>query len=228
MKVTIGAKNLVLSLKSLPGWRPGVTFIKICSAISCPCCKSCGGHQSLQDGWHAQSHQQLNNVQVFHPCLKWKWKSIRIHPLNLTCFAMKWLIVWLFGINLAASCVGAKQTTRSPSPSNCSYTLFNMTVLPVPGCPNIVNYLFCLTWLSTNSAKLSSPSLDSSMTSHFNCLTFGGSASSAISNSPPGNRGSVFWTLYASSSLGFIGTSTWTGGSSVHCSWYPQTCLQFP
>jgi len=34
MKVTVGAENLVSFLNSVPGWRPGVTFITICSAVN--------------------------------------------------------------------------------------------------------------------------------------------------------------------------------------------------
>ena len=47
MKVTVGAENIVPSLKSLPGWRPGVAFIMICVPTSCPCYCSCGDHLSL-------------------------------------------------------------------------------------------------------------------------------------------------------------------------------------
>jgi len=44
LKVTEGAKNLCASLRSLPGWRPGVTFIMIYVLVPCPCCNACGDH----------------------------------------------------------------------------------------------------------------------------------------------------------------------------------------
>lgn len=45
MKVTIGAQNLVQSFMSLPGLRPGVTFIWICIPKSSLYCYPCGNHQ---------------------------------------------------------------------------------------------------------------------------------------------------------------------------------------
>jgi len=35
-------RTTCLSLRSLPGWRPGVTFIMILVLVPCPCCNACG------------------------------------------------------------------------------------------------------------------------------------------------------------------------------------------
>merc|ERR1712129_255658 len=42
-----GQTNKVWSLKSMPGWRPGVTFIVIWVSTSCQYSDPCGDHQSL-------------------------------------------------------------------------------------------------------------------------------------------------------------------------------------